>query len=261
MGITMWFTNNTADANGQNLVIDPAPNISVLQSGYNTSNPLFPTATYGKGAYLIGPTAAGLTDRGAKVLYRYVDGALTATALWPWPTDAQVKIETDGVGVTYETDGGLFKTLDGIYEAAAEDPDVEIKWYPDQVTPTTNARLFESSSSAVTLRIYRSQDDLTDPLAGTWTWGGTATEGAHYTFSGSTTTWEIAAGESFAEYTIESIQDGTYTGPLTITVQVDAGSYDITGTNPLTCYRIDMELPPGTQRDPLWPGQFIVPHR
>jgi hypothetical protein len=258
---TMWFTNNTADANGQNLVIDPAPNISVLQSGYNTSNPLFDTAKYGKGAYLVGPKAVGLTDRGAKVLYRYVDGVLTGTALWPWSTEARVQIETGGVGVTYASTGGLFTTLDGIYEVAEEDPDVEIKWHPDLETPTSPARLFESSTNGVTLRIYRSQDDLTDPLSGTWTWGGSATEGEHYTFSGSTTTWTIAAGQSFTEYTIEAIKDGTYTGDLTITVQLDVGSYDIVGTNPLTCDRIDMDLLPSINRNPLRPGNFIVPKR
>lgn len=92
----------------------------------NTLNPVYDTVTYGKGAYLMVPTALvgqgeGGADIGAKVLYRYVDGALTGTALWPWPMENRIVSEL-GVSVTYETNGGIWKTLTGVYGSDPPDP-------------------------------------------------------------------------------------------------------------------------------------------
>jgi hypothetical protein len=86
-------------------------------------DPGFNTATYGKGAYLIRPPALkGMgengADMGAEVLYRYVDGVLTDDPLWPWPMEGRIFAET-GVSPTWEANGGLWKTLDGVYEAAS----------------------------------------------------------------------------------------------------------------------------------------------
>ncbi|MFH0863551.1 MAG: chondroitinase-B domain-containing protein [Candidatus Gottesmanbacteria bacterium] len=86
-------------------------------------NPSYDTNTYGEGAYLIAPvTLKGKgengADIGAEVLYRYQDGVLTGTALWPWPMEERICNET-GYSVTYENSctngGGLWKTLDGVY--------------------------------------------------------------------------------------------------------------------------------------------------
>ena len=81
--------------------------------------PNYDTSTYGNGAYLIVPSnlkgkGAGGADIGATVLYRYVNGSLTSIPLWPWPMEDRIKAET-GYSVTYESGGGLWKTLDGVY--------------------------------------------------------------------------------------------------------------------------------------------------
>lgn len=90
------------------------------------------TATYGRGAYLRGPTNAPITSdgtpMGAQVLYRYVDGTLTNVHLWPWPMEDRIWKETaiytrhqqsatwDGVMVNGELrTGGYWQTLQGVY--------------------------------------------------------------------------------------------------------------------------------------------------
>lgn len=96
------------------------------KTGDAITNPVYDTATYGKGAYLMVPTAlvgqgeAG-EDIGAKVLYRYVDGTLTGTPLWPWSMEARILTEA-GVSVTYETNGGIWKTLTGVYPSEPPPP-------------------------------------------------------------------------------------------------------------------------------------------
>ncbi len=93
-------------------------------------NPNYKTAIFGKGGYLmraqnlkdLGESGA---DLGAEVLYRYVNGILTSTPLWPWPMEDRIRTETQEilgkcVSVTYEDagngcTGGLWRTLDGLY--------------------------------------------------------------------------------------------------------------------------------------------------
>jgi hypothetical protein len=84
-------------------------------------NPGYSTAKYGRGAYLMrAPALKGRgengADMGAEVLYQYENGALTDKRLWPWPMEDRIFEET-GVSVTWEAKGGLWKTLDGVYEA------------------------------------------------------------------------------------------------------------------------------------------------
>jgi len=88
-------------------------------TGEKTLNPNYNTATYGDGAYLMVPSALkgqgnGGGDIGAEVLYRYLDGVLTSTPLWPWPMEDRIYAER-GISVTWEANGGLWKTLDGVY--------------------------------------------------------------------------------------------------------------------------------------------------
>jgi hypothetical protein len=82
-------------------------------------DPSFDTATYGRGAYLIGsPALAGAGEggarMGARIVHRTIDGVLTTEPLWPWPMEDRVFQET-GVSVTWEVNGGLWKTLSGVY--------------------------------------------------------------------------------------------------------------------------------------------------
>ncbi len=84
-------------------------------------SPRFDTARYGRGGYLFVPGNSPLKKSGkdggqvgASVLYRYENGVLTKTPLWPWPMEDRIMRET-GVSVTWEAKGGLWKTLDGVY--------------------------------------------------------------------------------------------------------------------------------------------------
>ena len=92
--------------------LDPTEKCNTLDPGYNT-------AAYGKGAYLMVPTALkgkGMKggNIGAEVLYRYHDGVLTGKPLWPWPMENRIVAEF-GVSPTWETKKGIWKTLDGLY--------------------------------------------------------------------------------------------------------------------------------------------------
>ncbi|MEZ4270304.1 MAG: hypothetical protein R3C68_02345 [Myxococcota bacterium] len=81
--------------------------------------PPFDEQVYGKGAYLIAPDVLAVrgengTQIGANVLYRYENRLLTGERLWPWPMEERIFAET-GLSVTWEAEGGLWKTLDGVY--------------------------------------------------------------------------------------------------------------------------------------------------
>lgn len=84
-------------------------------------NPKYNVAKYGRGAYLFIPpnsplkgAGQGGSDIGATIIYRYQDGTLTNQPLWPWPMEERIKTET-GMSVTWESGGGFWKTLDGVY--------------------------------------------------------------------------------------------------------------------------------------------------
>jgi len=96
----------------------------------NSINPNYNTPIYGNGAYLMVPPALkgkgeNGADIGAEVLYRYQDGALTSQPLWPWPMEDLIFKET-GVSVTWEANGGLWKTLNGVYGACVPNWQCEI---------------------------------------------------------------------------------------------------------------------------------------
>ena len=108
------YYNNTSNYDGTS-----------AQTGDETFNPVYDTATYGYGAYLIQPSALdgeGISgeNMGAEVLYRYEDEVLTDVPLWPWPMEDRILSES-GVSPTYSEDqgsgesGGLWKTLNGVY--------------------------------------------------------------------------------------------------------------------------------------------------
>ncbi len=87
----------------------------------NTLNPLYDTARYGKGAYMMIPSALkgkGQDGRniGASVLYRYRDGKLTNEPLWPWLMEERINDEF-GISATWESKGGFWKSLTGIYSS------------------------------------------------------------------------------------------------------------------------------------------------
>jgi hypothetical protein len=89
-------------------------------------NPQYDINTYGIGAYLIVPPALkgkgrGGDDIGAEVLFRYINGQLTNEPLWPWPMEDRILSET-GVSVTFEGQGGIWKTLPD-FEGYLKTPD------------------------------------------------------------------------------------------------------------------------------------------
>lgn len=94
---------------------------SSLSSSDFQMSPGFLIDRYGRGGYLFMPDSSPLKNSGeggqrigANVLYRYEDGILSDAPLWPWPMEERILQET-GVSVTYESMGGLWKTLDGLY--------------------------------------------------------------------------------------------------------------------------------------------------
>lgn len=99
---------------------------TTAETGEIDVNPVYNTATYGKGAYLMVPSVLkgkgeDGADIGAEILYKYVNGVETSEPLWPWPMEDRIKNET-GYSVTYESGGGLWKTLDGVYSQSDTTP-------------------------------------------------------------------------------------------------------------------------------------------
>jgi hypothetical protein len=95
--------------------------------GDRNIDPGYKVSDYGKGAYLFIPADSpvkrageGGKQMGAEVLYRYQDGQLTDIPLWSWPMEERIFSET-GVSVTWEANGGLWKTLDGVYATGTQD--------------------------------------------------------------------------------------------------------------------------------------------
>ncbi|MGE0869497.1 MAG: hypothetical protein AB7P03_13100 [Kofleriaceae bacterium] len=100
-GVATPYTNTMADAT--ELAIDPG----------------FDEATYGAGTYLLGSPvlaqAGELGSRmGAQVIYGYAHGQPTEEPLWPWPMEDRIQREA-GTSVTWEAQGGLWRTLEGVY--------------------------------------------------------------------------------------------------------------------------------------------------
>ncbi len=87
----------------------------------------WPVGKYGYGAYLMASRTelAGKGenggDVGADVIYRYEDGVLTTQPLWPWPMEDRIMAER-GISVTWQSSGGLWKTLDGVYGGTIPTP-------------------------------------------------------------------------------------------------------------------------------------------
>lgn len=88
-------------------------------------DPGYDSSKYGRGAYLFLPpdsplNGAGLDgqDIGANIVYESIDGQSMHTPLWPWPMEDRIKAES-GKSVTWQSGGGIWKTLDGVYPKAA----------------------------------------------------------------------------------------------------------------------------------------------
>ena len=64
---------------------------------------------------------------------------LTNKPLWPWPMEERVKAES-GVSVTWESDGGLWKTLGGVYGGSSTLPTATPTNLPT-ITPTPSVDL------------------------------------------------------------------------------------------------------------------------
>ncbi|MDR4506278.1 MAG: hypothetical protein MRK01_16015 [Candidatus Scalindua sp.] len=124
------------------------PYAGIASQGWGEGNiegviPDYSTSKYGKGAYLIRPVnlrgkGENGSDIGAEVLYQYIDGTLHRDdqhRLWPWPMEDRIRAET-GVSVTWEASGGLWKTLDGVYDGRPT-TGTPITGTPTTGTPTT----------------------------------------------------------------------------------------------------------------------------
>ncbi|MFA6257798.1 MAG: peptidoglycan-binding protein [Candidatus Paceibacterota bacterium] len=95
--------------------------------GDKTLAPVYNTAAYGKGAYLMPSSSLNGQGEngvnvGAEILYQYQNGQKTSTPLWPWPMEDRIKNEISGNSVTYEYGGGIWKTLNGAYSTPTPTP-------------------------------------------------------------------------------------------------------------------------------------------
>ena len=113
-------------------------------------DPGYDVAKYGRGAYLFIPPNSPLNgagqggrDIGASIIYRYQDGVITNQPLWPWPMEDRIKAET-GMSVTWESGGGLWKTLDGVYPKSIPTP-VPPSLSVSSVTPSPSTASTRSS--------------------------------------------------------------------------------------------------------------------
>lgn len=113
-------------------------NVTSLYSGTSAGigeislNPNYDITKYGKGAYLFTPSALiGKGENGgnigAEVLYQTVNGVSNGKTLWPFPMEDRIQSETQSIlgekiSATWESMGGLWKTLDGVYEGDVSCP-------------------------------------------------------------------------------------------------------------------------------------------
>lgn len=267
---TTRFTNNTSFNNNNHLIIGSAPYVVVTQSGFSTADPGYDTATYGDGAYLM--RAPNQPARGARVTHQYIGGILTTNRLWPWPMESEILAEI-GYSPTWFTNGGLWKTLDDVYEEIepheppAPNTNVFVKVYfaPQDVGGVRN---LNEAGGSVTLILSRTGTNNVDALSGTWEFSGDLTNGVHFLFSDGDagtgpddTNWTIPAGQSGATFDMTPIPDGIFTsdeqqtGSLTVT----AGTgYTPQGT-PAYFRWVDAQADPAWQRGPERPGEYVPP--
>jgi len=83
-------------------------------------NPGYDVLKYGDGAYLMyAPNLLGKGEggqnMGADIRFCSVNGKLTNTPLWPWPMESRIVNEI-GVSVTWAANGGIWKTLNNVYD-------------------------------------------------------------------------------------------------------------------------------------------------
>jgi hypothetical protein len=159
---TPSITNSVFLNNGTAIVSDSGHSYSdfygntsngtILTSTDEQVSPGYDTTTYGKGAYLFIPQTsifkgAGVNgvDIGANILYDYVNGQLTTTPLWPWPMEDRIMAEK-GISTTYAANGGIWKTLSGVYPQTTTTPTPSPTnaltptptLVPDTTSPTVN---------------------------------------------------------------------------------------------------------------------------
>jgi hypothetical protein len=131
---TLTIKNNLIIGNTTGMVNDPGhtscgffgntPNGTTLVASDIAADPLFDTATYGRGAACFvsngspykGAGAAG-ADIGCHILYQYINGVLGSTPLWPWPMEARIQNEL-ARSPTYTSGGGVWNSLVGLYPLA-----------------------------------------------------------------------------------------------------------------------------------------------
>jgi hypothetical protein len=85
---------------------------------------------------------------------------------------------------------------------------------------------------------------------------GTAVADTHY--NALSTSWSIPSGQRKVAIPFSAINDGVYTGPLTIIVTLQPGSGYIVAGSTLSITRVDAQFNPTAQAGPNRPGQFRV---
>jgi len=177
-GATAAATNNSFLAGSLGLsavssssITSKYNNFSSVNSLYNSNvlnktgdkqiSPFYDAATYGYGAYLIVPQSLqgqgeSGADIGAEVLYKYQDGVLTNQPLWPWPMESRIISELNE-SVTYEANGGIWKSLSGVYVNSPVTPPASDTTPPLAPTGTTASAV---SSTQINLSWTASTDNV-----------------------------------------------------------------------------------------------------
>ena len=181
-----------------------------------------------------------------------------------WPT-AYPDFLIDETSVAWESGTNVFgvtgldsRTMEfdawdiGAYEyVEPEDPPTTP---PVSLSTPNGTTLMEQGPGTQTITLTRS-GSTTGDLAVNLTIGGTALPAQH--FVALSDVWTLAAGDSSTNITVTAIEDGIYSGGLTITFTIDpAAGYTVAGSA-VTLNRIDAQVNPAltTGRDPSGQGR------
>lgn len=193
-----------------NTYVYPSTNLIVTITNLSTANPNYDTAKYGDGAYLLPPPNA--SGRGAEIIYQYQDGVLTTNALWPWPMESTIYALT-GISPTWSTNGGLWKTLDDVY-------DLPPTATPLQVSVTAE-KPYAYETPNIPARFVFTRSTTTNAIDVYFTVTGTATPATHYTTLPAYVSFGVGVATVYTTVTIIAVSD-----IRTVIVTLDADPLD-----------------------------------
>ena len=166
---------------------------------------------------------------GATIKYRYEDGELTATELWPWPMADRIKAALNAS--SYDTDYDIDATIEGLFgEYGGEEPPADTTNPSVIITVPTSSATYETSDE--TINLGGSASDNVGVSSVTWSCdvcgSGSAT---------GTTSWTIAdialeVGANVITVTATDAASNDGTDVITITRTEDSTDPEVAITAP-----------------------------